>query len=100
MPTFAEAAERVEKQKRSGWRNQRQAHDWMASFRRYALPCIGRMPVSEVSSGDVLEILAPIWHVRSHTARTVRQRMRTVLEWAADLLLSCGKWRCKQCCLD
>ena len=85
MPTFAEAAERVVEQKRPGWRNQRQAHDWMASFRRYAFPHIGRMPVSEVTSGDVLEILVPIWHVKSKTARTVRQRLRTVLEWAVAM---------------
>ena len=85
LPTFAEAAERVVEQKRSGWRNQRQAHDWMASFRRYVFGRIGRMPVSEVTSGDVLEILAPIWHVKSHTAQLVRQRMRTVLEWAVAM---------------
>ena len=85
MPTFAEAAERVVEQKRSGWRNPRQAHDWMASFRRYAFRRIGRMPVSEVTSGDVLGILAPIWHVKACTARLVRQRIRTVLEWAVAM---------------
>ncbi|MDE2924775.1 MAG: hypothetical protein OXT71_00030, partial [Acidobacteriota bacterium] len=85
MPTFAEAAERVVEQKRSGWRNPRQAHDWMASLRRYAFGRIGRMPVSEVTSGDVLEMLAPIWHVKPHAARLVRQRMRTVLEWAVAM---------------
>ena len=85
MPTFAEAAEQVVEQKRSGWRYPRQAHDWMASLRRYAFPCIGRMPVSEVTSGDVLEILTPIWHVKSYTAQIVRQRMRTVLEWAVAM---------------
>ncbi len=85
LPTFAEAAERVVEQKRSGWRHPRQAHDWMASFRRYVFGRIGRMPVSEVTSGDVLEILAPIWHVKSHTAQLVRQRIRTVLEWAVAM---------------
>ena len=85
MPSFAEAAERVVEQKRAGWRNPRQVHDWMASLRRYAFPRIGRMLVSEVTSGDVLEILAPIWHVKATTARLVRQRIRTVLEWAVAM---------------
>ena len=85
MPTFAEAAERVVEQKRSGWRNPRQAHVWMASLGRYAFPLIGRTPVSEVTSGDVLEILAPIWHVKATTARLLRQRIRTVLEWAVAM---------------
>ena len=71
--------------KRSGWRNPRQALDWMASLRRYAFPRIGRMPVSEVTSGDVLEILAPIWHAKAPTAKVLRQRIRTVLEWAVAM---------------
>ena len=49
---------------------------------RYAFPRIGRRPVSEVNTADVLEILTPIWHVKAETARTVRQRIRSVLEWA------------------
>ncbi len=62
-----------------------EAHDWMASLRRYAFARIGRMPVSEVTSGDVLGILSPIWHVKACTARLVRQRIRTVLEWAVAM---------------
>ena len=85
MPSFAEAAERVVEQKRAGWRNARQAHAWMVSLRRYAFPRVGRMPVSEVTSGDVLGILAPIWHVKAAMARCVRQRIRTVLEWAVAM---------------
>ena len=30
----------------------------------------------------MLEIVTPIWHVKAETARAVRQRIRTVLEWA------------------
>ena len=43
------------------------------------------MPVSEVTSGDVLEILTPIWQVRVTTVRCLRQRIRTVLEWAVAM---------------
>ena len=38
-----------------------------------AFPRIGRRPVSEVNTADVLEILTPIWHVKAATAREVRQ---------------------------
>ena len=34
------------------------------------------MPVSEVTSTDVLEILTPIWHAKAATARCMRERMR------------------------
>ena len=30
----------------------------------------------------MLEILTPIWQVKAETARAVRQRIRSVLEWA------------------
>ena len=62
VPTFAEAAMRVLEQKRAGWRNPRHPREWISSLRRLAFPRIGKMPVSEVTSADVLEILTPIWH--------------------------------------
>ena len=82
MPTFAEAATAVVEQKRGGWRSPRQAAGWLHSFERHVFPRIGSRPVSEVSSADVLAVLTPLWHVKTRTARTVRQRIRSVLEWA------------------
>ena len=85
IPTFAEAAARVLEQKRSGWRNPRHPREWISSLRRFAFPRIGRMPVSEVTSADVLEILTPIWHRKASSGRRVRQRLRAVLEWAVAM---------------
>ena len=85
IPTFAEAAMRVLEQKRAGWRNPRHPREWMSSLRRFAFPRIGKMPVSEVTSADVLEILTPLWHQQAPTARRVRQRLRAVLEWAVAM---------------
>ena len=82
VPTFAEAARRVLEQKRGGWRGRWHAQSWWRSLERYAFPRIGRRPVSEVNTADVLEILTPIWHVKAETARAVRQRIRSVLQWA------------------
>ena len=85
VPTFAEAAQRVLEQKRGGWRGRWHAQSWIRSMERYAFPRIGNRPVSEVNTADVLEILTPIWHVKAETARAVRQRIRSVLEWAIAL---------------
>ena len=85
IPTFAAAASRVLEQKRDGWRGRRHHREWMASMRRYAFPRIGKMPVSEVTSADLLEILTPIWHRKASSARRVRQRLRVVLEWAVAM---------------
>ena len=85
VPTFAEAAMRVLEQKRAGWRNPRHPREWLSSLRRFAFPRIGKVPVCEVTSADVLEILTPIWHQQAPTARRVRQRLRAVLEWAVAM---------------
>ena len=94
VPSFAEAAVRVFEQKQAGWRSEKHRRDWMSTLERYAFPRIGKMPVSEVTSGDVLEILTPIWHTKASTARSVHQRIRAVLEWAVAMeLRTDNPWR-------
>ncbi|MCY4429243.1 MAG: tyrosine-type recombinase/integrase [Rhodospirillales bacterium] len=86
-PTFAAAAVRVLEQKRAGWQSSRHAQSWLTSLERYAFPRIGTRLVSEVTGADVLEVLTPIWHQKTQTARRVRQRIRAVLEWAVAMEL-------------
>ncbi len=87
VPSFAEAAKRVVEQQKAGWRNPKYPRAWLSSLQRYAFGRIGKMPVTEVTGADIYEVLAPIWHVKAPTARTVRRRMRAVLEWAVAMEL-------------
>ena len=82
MPTFEETADKVWRQLRPGWRSDRHAQVWLNSLERHVFPRIGEMPVSEVTSADVIGILAPMWHEKPALARKLRQRMRAVMEWA------------------
>ncbi len=86
MPTFADAAAAVIEQKRPGWSDP-VPRDWRTSLGRYAFPRIGNRPVSEVTSADVLAILGPIWHTQPVRAKTVKQRIHAVLEWAIAMNL-------------
>ena len=90
MPTFAAAAIRVVEQKQGGWRHATHATTWRRSLERYAFPRIGRRPVAEVTSADVLEILTPIWHVKPQTARRIQQRIHAVMEWAIAMRYRSG----------
>lgn len=89
VPTFADA-KRVVEQKRAGWRSAAHARNRFRSPETHAFPRIGDAPVSEVTSGDVLEILAPIWHTMGPSARFFPMRVRAVperaiaMEWRAD----------------
>ena len=84
MPTFAAAAEAVLAQMRPGWRNPKHGKDWLSSMERFAFPRLGKLPVSEVTSADVVDAWA-VWHERPAPARRVRQRISTVMEWAVAL---------------
>ena len=85
VPTVEEAAATVLAQQRPGWRNAKHARDWPRSLRAYAFPRIGALPVSAVTTADVLAILTPIWHDKPETARRVRQRIGAVMKWAVAM---------------
>ena len=85
VPTFAAAAERVWEQMRPGWRNAKYGRDWMSGLARFAFPHIGGIPVAEVTGADVIETLRHVWHRHPATARRLRQRVNTVMEWAVAM---------------
>ncbi len=87
VPTFAEAARKLRDQLSPGWRSPYHAQLWLKSLERHAFSRIGEMPVSEVTSTDVIGVLAPIWHEKATTARKLRQRIRAVLDWAVAMEL-------------
>lgn len=80
--SFAEAAQRTFEAKRAGWKNGKHSDNWIATLRNHAFPLIGKRPVASVTSGEVLAVLAPIWHEKQETARRVRQRISSVIQWA------------------
>ncbi len=82
VPTFEEAAKGVHAAHSKGWRNAKHSAQWLASLRRYAFPVLGTMHVDHIDTPDALRVLAPIWLTRPETARRVRQRIGTVLDWA------------------
>ena len=81
VPTFAEAAERVIEMRRPTWSNAKHASQWTNTLGTYAHPVIGRKPVDQVTTADVLAILTPIWTVKSETASRVHQRLETIFDW-------------------
>ena len=80
-PTFREIAEQVIEFRRPTWRSERHATQWTESLTLHAYPGIGDMAVSEITSGDVLAILQPIWNDKAETATRVLQRISVVLDY-------------------
>jgi integrase len=82
IPTFAEAAERVHAEHQATWRNAKHAQQWINTLRQYAFPIIGERRVDQIDTPAILNTLSPIWLTKPETARRVRQRLGTVLDWA------------------
>ena len=57
IPTFEEATATVLALHRPGWRNAKHATQWATTLRKYAHPHLGALPVSEVTTADVLTVL-------------------------------------------
>lgn len=83
IPTLREACEKVIAQRAASWKKgSRQPRQWHQSFRDYAYPAIGDKPVGDVTSGDVMALLAPIWAAKPAAAHLVRTRIGVVMRWA------------------
>ena len=82
-PTFEDAARLVHAEQIVGQaRNEKHRAQWINTLQNYAFPHIGTKVVRDVDQSDVLRVLSPIWTEKPETARRVRQRVRTVMDWA------------------
>jgi integrase len=82
VPTFAEAAVITLEQHRAGWRNKKHATQWLTSLRLHVFSVLGNKRVDQIETADVLRALSPIWLSKPETARRIRQRIATILNWA------------------
>jgi integrase len=48
----------------------------------FTFPFLGSYKIGEITTAEVLAVLAPIWLTKQETARRVRQRIGTVMKWA------------------
>ena len=82
MPTFREAAVMVHKEHRPSWKNPKHTKQWLSTLETYVFPRLGDLPVDQVDGPMVRDVLANIWLTIPETARRVRQRIGTVLDFA------------------
>ena len=80
--TFRTTAEAYIKANALAWRNAKHRQQWQNTLAQYVYPVIGDLPVAEVKTAHVLQIIEPIWTEKPETARRVRGRIETVLDAA------------------
>jgi len=82
IPTFRKAAELVHEEHEKAWKNGKHQNQWIATLKTYAFPKMGDLFVSDIEGPLIRDVLAPIWLAKPETARRVRQRIGTVLDWS------------------
>ncbi|MBK7889618.1 MAG: integrase arm-type DNA-binding domain-containing protein [Bdellovibrionales bacterium] len=80
--TFDECAARYIEAHRTGWKNEKHAAQWESTIRQYVSPTIGPRPVRSIDVEAVMNVLNPIWYIKTETASRVRNRIELVLAWA------------------
>ena len=80
--TFKEMAETHITANKASWRNAKHKQQWENTLETYAYPVIGELPVADIETAHVLQIIEPIWRDKAETASRLRGRIETVLDSA------------------
>ncbi len=80
--SFKSCGEAYIKAHESEWKNSKHAQQWEKTLTTYAYPVFGDLPVEAVDEALVLKALLPIWNEKTETAKRLRGRIESVLDWA------------------
>lgn len=81
-PTFVNFALDYIETMKPKWRNEKHATQWKSTVTTYAFPIIGNLPLDEIDTPHLLQILNPIWLTKSETASRLRGRIERILSAA------------------
>lgn len=95
--TFKQVAEAFIDLRETGWRNDKHKAQWRSTLETYAYPVFGDLPISEVTTEHVMDVLRPIWTDKAETASRVRGRIENIMDAAKVQGLRSGenpaRWR-------
>lgn len=88
--TFGECADDLLAAKEKTFRNEKHRAQWKMTLEVYAKP-LRKIPVTDVSTDDVVRVLRPLWQDKHETASRLRGRIEKVLDYAKALKLREGE---------
>ena len=80
--TFREAAIQYHAENEGSWKSRTYARQWLAGLENYAFSKLGNKTTGAITAADIITTLTPIWQDIPETARQVRNRICTVLNYA------------------
>jgi integrase len=89
--TFREVAKDYITNHESSWKNPVHRKQWTSTLEAYVYLTIGDMPVDQIITDHVRQVLQPIWYTKPETARRIRGRIEKILGFAKPLGLRTGE---------
>jgi len=83
--TFNQAALSYIRDKSHGWKNEKHRQQWTNTLATYVEPVLGSVPVEEIDTKLVKQVLDPIWTTKPETASRIRGRIEVILDWCKAL---------------
>jgi integrase len=80
--TFAKAFDDFFEIRRRHLSNGKHVQQWQNTMRDYVLPMIGNRAVADITAGEVIDILKPIWFEKRETGTRVLQRVKATFDSA------------------
>ena len=80
--TSREAGKKYIATHKAAWKNEKHIWQWEQILESFANPVIGDLPVDEVGTEHILQILEPLWLTNTETASRLRGRLEKILDWA------------------
>ena len=83
IPTFRQVVEESIALRRGGWKEGGKTEAQVRSLlERYAYPVMGIIRIDLVTSGQIVEMLKPLWHDKPETARKTLRNVSQVFDYA------------------
>jgi integrase len=79
--TFRDVADRYLAGHETSWRSRKHRQQWAHTLKDYVFPTIGDLPIAEVGTGHVMQILEPLWREKTETAARLRGRIENILAY-------------------
>ncbi|MAI52365.1 MAG: integrase [Rhodobiaceae bacterium] len=79
---FSDIAEKYIQSHEPQWRNKKSAQAWRNTLATYVYPELDKWPLEDITSKQIADLLLPIWHSKSETARRVQQRIVRIFDAA------------------
>jgi hypothetical protein len=80
--TFDQCADAYINVHQAGWKNEKHRQQWRNTIATYVSPVFGATPVQDVETDHIIQVIEPIWSIKTETARRLRGRIEVILDWA------------------